>query len=140
MTELVELEDGSDERRETPLERLDRNLTELVSELRVVSIGVQVTFAFLLIVPFSAGFRNVTAAERYVYFAILVVTAAAAGLLIAPTALHRLLFRERDKLFIVHAGNRMAIGGIACLTVAMTGILGLISGHLFGLAAGPSAS
>jgi Family of unknown function (DUF6328) len=123
-------------RRETELERVDRNLMELLSELRVVSTGVQVLFAFLLIVPFSAGFHQVSAGARYLYFGILLTTAVAAGLLIAPTALHRLVFRRDDKRHLIEIANRMAIAGIGCLTVAMSGILTLISGELFGWAAG----
>jgi Family of unknown function (DUF6328) len=123
-------------RNETDLERMDRNFNELLSELRVVATGVQVLFAFLLIVPFSAGFHNLSTGERYFYFGILLATAAAAGLLIAPTALHRLIFRLGDKPFLVAVANRMAIAGIVCLLLAMTGILTLLSGHLFGWIAG----
>jgi hypothetical protein len=123
-------------RNETELERIDRNLNELLSELRVVATGVQVLFAFLLIVPFTVGFGRLATGERYVYFAILLATAAAAGLLIAPTALHRLVFRQGDKPYLITASNRMAIAGIVCLMLAMTGILTLLSGHLFGWVAG----
>jgi hypothetical protein len=119
-------------RRETELERVDRNLGELLQELRVLFTGVQLLFGFLLIVPFSAHFSRVAGWERYLYFAVLITAAAAAGLLIAPTALHRLLFRQGDKPHLVETANRMAIAGIAFLTLAMTGILTLISGVLFG--------
>src|SRR5690348_5802843 len=74
--------------------------------------------------------------ERYLYLGILIFAAAAVGLLIAPTAMHRLLFRQGDKLHLVRVANRMAIGGIACLAVALTGIVALISGYLFGWVAG----
>jgi hypothetical protein len=87
-------------------------------------------------VPFSAGFSRLGTGERYLYFAILLTTASAAALLIAPTALHRLIFRQGDKLFLVTTANGMALGGIACLMHAMTGILSLLSGHLFGWVAG----
>ena len=123
-------------RNETELERVDRNFNELLGELRVIATGVQVLFAFLLIVPFSVGFGQLGTAERYLYFAILLATAAAAGLLIAPSSLHRLIFRQGDKPYLVSTANRMAISGIACLMFAMTGILGLLSGHLFGWIAG----
>jgi Family of unknown function (DUF6328) len=123
-------------RNETELERMDRNFNELLSELRVVATGVQVLFAFLLIVPFSVGFADLTRGERYLYFAILLATAAASGLLIGPTSLHRLVFRRGDKPYLVHAANLMAISGIVCLAFAMTGILTLLSGHLFGWVAG----
>jgi hypothetical protein len=79
---------------------------ELLTELRVVSTGVQVLFAFLLFVPFSAGFGRIAGAERYPYFGILLTTAAAAALLIAPTALHRLVFRCGDTQHLTEAANR----------------------------------
>jgi hypothetical protein len=123
-------------RRETDLERADRNLNELLQELRVVSIGVQVLLGFLLIVPFSNGFSDVSNGERYVYLGILLVVAVAAGLLTAPTSLHRLIFRLGDKPYLVETSNRLAIIGIAFLSVAMAGILGFIAGHVFGLGAG----
>jgi hypothetical protein len=123
-------------RNETELERVDRNLNELLAELRVAATGVQVLFGFLLIVPFSNGFGGLTHGERYFYFAILLATAAAAAMLIAPTALHRLVFRQGDKPYLIRVANRMAITGMVCLMLAMTGILTLLSGHLFGWAAG----
>jgi hypothetical protein len=118
-------------RNETDLERVDRNFQELLQELRVVSIGVQVLLGFLLIVPFSAGFGRVSEAERYLYFGVLLAVTVAAGLLIAPTALHRLIFQRGDKPYLVETSNRFTIIGIAFLTLAMTGILGFISGTLF---------
>jgi len=127
-------------RRETDLERADRNLAELLQELRVVSIGVQVLLGFLLIVPFSAGFVHVTTSERYLYLGVLLTVAIAVGLLIAPTSLHRLIFRQGDKHYLVDTANRLALVGIACLAVAMTGILGFISGWLFGPPAGAAVA
>src|SRR3954453_10030368 len=90
-----------DGRNETPLERCDRNLAELLQEVRVVQTGVQVLFAFLLTIPFSARFKEVTDFQTGVYFATLMVTAGAAVLLIAPTSWHRLLFRRGDKEHLV---------------------------------------
>jgi Family of unknown function (DUF6328) len=127
-------------RRETELERADRNLAELLQELRVVSIGVQVLLGFLLIVPFSAGFVDLTTGERYLYLAILLTVAVSAGLLIAPTSLHRLIFRQGDKHYLVDTSNRLALVGIGCLTVAMIGILTFISGHLFGWVLGAAVA
>src|SRR5436309_2678074 len=88
-----------------------------------VGTGVQVIFAFLLIVPFSAGFAHVTGWERYLYVAALLLTAAAAGLLIAPTSLHRLIFRRGDKPYLVAVANHLTVAGIGCLALAMTRIL-----------------
>ncbi|HYZ28571.1 MAG TPA: DUF6328 family protein [Thermoleophilaceae bacterium] len=133
---VVEMETRELLRNETELERVDRNLNELLGELRVVGTGVQVLFAFLLIVPFSAGFHELARGERYLYLAILLTTAASSALLIAPTALHRLIFRQGDKPYLIATANRMAIAGIVCLGAAMCGILALLSGHLFGWVAG----
>ena len=136
VTHVVPFDRPVQHRDETELERVDRNLNELLSELRVVATGVQVLFAFLLIVPFSVGFHQLSSAQRYVYFAVLLSTAASAVLLIAPMSLHRLIFRQGEKSYLVETANWMAIAGIACLAVAMTGILGLLSWHLFGWLAG----
>jgi Family of unknown function (DUF6328) len=122
-------------RNETPLERCDRNLAELLQEVRVVQTGVQVLFAFLLTVPFSAGFRRVTDFQTYVYFATLLVTAAAAVLLIAPTSWHRLLFRRGHKEYLVQVANTCALAGLGCVAISMTGVVLLVSDVLFGSAA-----
>lgn len=123
-------------RHETHLERLDRNLEEMTGELRVVVTGVQVLFAFLLIVPFNAGFAHVGGFERTVYFVTLVLTALAAVCTIAPSAEHRFLFRHDDKQHIVFSSNRVVIAGLAFLALAMCGCLLLVTTKLFGVTAG----
>lgn len=123
-------------RHETQLERLDRNLEEMTGELRVVVTGVQVLFAFLLIVPFNAGFAHVGDFERTVYFVTLVLTALAAVCTIAPSAEHRFLFRHDDKHHIVFSSNRVVIVGLVCLALAMCGCLLLVTTKLFGVTAG----
>jgi hypothetical protein len=127
-------------RHETPLERLDRNLEELTGELRVVVTGVQVLFAFLLIVPFNSGFAHVGDFERVVYFVTLVLAALAAVCTIAPSAEHRLLFRHDDKRHIVFRSNRVVILGMTCLALAMCGCLLLVTTKLFGVTAGALAA
>src|SRR3954470_23935070 len=102
-------EDANDGREETEKERLDRNLIELLNELRVALPGVQVLFAFLLAVPFNQRFAEVTDFQRDVYFATLMCTAVATALLLAPSTLHRIQFRQDDKKFIVSSANRYAI-------------------------------
>lgn len=77
-------EQSHDNRDETELERLDRNTSELVQEMRVAAVGIQVLFAFLLVVPFQTGWKHVTGFERYDYFVTLVCIAIATVLLIAP--------------------------------------------------------
>jgi hypothetical protein len=120
------------ERNETDLERLDRNLVELLQELRVAQTGVQVLFAFLLTVPFSNRFRTLGGFERGTYFTALVCSLIASVLLIAPTSFHRLLFRMRQKEYMVETANRLALGGLAFIAVAMTAVMLLIAEVMFG--------
>ncbi|MEA2334257.1 MAG: hypothetical protein QOG40_747 [Solirubrobacteraceae bacterium] len=131
---------GGDGRPETPLQRLDRNLEELTGELRVVVSGVQVLFAFLLIVPFNAGFAGVGPFERTVYFVTLLCSAFAALCTIAPAAYHRVLFRSDDKRHVVFLANRMVIVGLVFLALAMCGALLLVTTKLFGATAGAITS
>jgi hypothetical protein len=121
----------SSPRDETSAERADRNLNELLQELRVALPGVQVLFAFLLTVPFAQGFTRIDDFQRGLYFGVLISTAVATALLIAPTAYHRLLFQMRDKENLVHVSNRLAIIGLAVLAISLTGAVLLISDILF---------
>src|SRR6478672_10631983 len=122
-------------REETEEERLDRNLGELLQELRVALPGVQVLFAFLLAVPFQQGFAKITDFQKDVYFATLLLTALSAALLISPSAYHRLTFRMQQKDHLVFLANRFTIAGLACLALAMTGAIVLITDVLFGATA-----
>jgi cation transport ATPase len=122
-------------REESEGERLDRNLAELLQELRVALPGVQVLFAFLLAVPFQQGFKDITAFQEKAYFVTLLLTAISAALLISPTSYHRMTFRRRQKKHLISVANRLAIAGIACLALAMTGAITLITDVLFGTAA-----
>ena len=136
-TERVRGDDGSgDGRPETPLQRLDRNLEEMTGELRVVVTGVQVLFAFLLIVPFNTGFAGVGPFERAVYFVTLLCSAFAALCTIAPAAYHRVLFRSDDKRHVVFVANRIVLVGLVFLALAMCGALLLVTTKLFGAAVG----
>ncbi|MGH2912817.1 MAG: DUF6328 family protein [Solirubrobacteraceae bacterium] len=128
--------DASPERRETGAERLDRNLEEMTGELRVVVTGVQVLFAFLLIVPFNTGFEHVDGFERAVYFITLILAALSAACTIAPSAQHRFLFRHDDKQHLVFLSNRIVIAGLAFLALAMCGSLLLVATKLFGAVVG----
>ena len=114
-------------------ERVDRELIELLNELRVALPGVQVLFAFLLIVPFTEGFRTVDQTARYVYFGCLLAAAAASALLIAPSSIHRLRFRDPDKEEVLLTSNRLLIAGSVFLALAMTGTVFLIGEVMFGL-------
>jgi hypothetical protein len=122
-------------RNETPLQRCDRNLVELLQEVRVVQTGVQVLFAFLLIAPLSARFDRVGAVQEIEYFTSLMAAGAAAVLLMAPTAYHRILFRLGDKEYLVAMSNRYTLAGLALVGVAMLGSLMFVSDVLFSTAA-----
>jgi uncharacterized protein DUF6328 len=122
-------------REESEGKRLDRNLAELLQELRVALPGVQVLFAFLLAVPFQQGFKEITGFQEKVYFITLLLTAISAALLISPTAYHRMTFRRQQKKHLVFIANRLAIAGISALALAMTGAVVLITDVLFGAVA-----
>jgi hypothetical protein len=119
-------------RHETEKERLDRNMSELLQELRVALPGVQVLFAFLLTVPFQQGFSKATPFQKDVYLVTLLLTAVATALLIAPSAYHRLEFRQDDKKHIVLVANKFAIAGFAVLAAAMTSAVLLVTDYLYG--------
>jgi Family of unknown function (DUF6328) len=119
-------------RDESDEERLDRNLGELLQELRVALPGVQVLFAFLLAVPFQRNFDRISAFDKRVYFGILLCTAISAALLIAPSAYHRLTFRYQQKRRLVLLANRFAIAGLSFMALAMTGAIMLVTDVLFG--------
>ncbi|MCW3067923.1 MAG: hypothetical protein JWL67_548 [Solirubrobacterales bacterium] len=116
---------------ESEAERINRNLTELLGELRVAIPGVQVLFAFLLTVPFSQRFASVGPFERDVYLVTLLLTAIASALLIAPSAYHRIEFRLGDRPHIVVVAHRLTLAGFAFLALAMTGAVLLITRYLF---------
>jgi hypothetical protein len=120
-------------REETESERVDRNLGELLGELRVALPGVQVLFAFLLVVPFNQRFATVSSFDKNVYFVTLLCTTAASLFLIAPSVHHRISFRLQDKEHIVLVANRLAIAGLGFLAVAMTGVILLVTDFLFGV-------
>jgi Family of unknown function (DUF6328) len=123
---------GDASRDESEHERLDRNLDEMTGELRVVVTGVQVLFAFLLIVPFNTGFEHIGGFERAVYIVTLLLAAASAVCTIAPSAQHRWVFRHDDKRHLVFSANRMVIVGMGFLALAMCGCLLLVTTKLFG--------
>jgi hypothetical protein len=118
-------------RHETEEERLDRNLQELLQELRVALPGVQVLFAFLLVVPFNQRFPDITNFQQTIYFVTLLLATGATAFLIAPTVHHRVQFREQDKERIVMTANRFTIVGMALLAAAMTGAILLITDLLY---------
>jgi uncharacterized protein DUF6328 len=120
--------------------RLDRELIELLNEIRVALPGVQVLFAFLLTVPFTQRFGETDDLQRDVYFAVLLLSALATALLMAPTAFHRLRFRKRDKNALVLFGNRMALTGMSVLSLAISGAVFLVGDFVFSRPTGIAAS
>jgi hypothetical protein len=125
--ELIEEKTG-----ESEYERTARELGELLQELRVALPGVQVLFAFLLTVPFSTRFGSVTPLQEAIFFATLVCTALSAGLLLAPSAHHRLLWRQHAREHRLRVANRFAITGMILLALAMMGTVFVITDVLFG--------
>jgi predicted neutral ceramidase superfamily lipid hydrolase len=120
---------------ETHKERIDRELIELLNELRVALPGVEVLFAFLLTLPFSQRFGQLTPLQRNTYYATFLCTAVASIFLIAPTAYHRIRWRRYDKERMLFTANRQAITGVAFLALAVGGAVFLISDMLFGVPA-----
>jgi len=116
---------------ETHEERVNRELIELLNELRVALPGVQVLFAFLLAVPFSQRFEQVTELQRDTYMVALLSTLAGSVFLIAPTAYHRIRFRDRDKEALLQISNSFAIVGMICLAIGMTSVVFLVTDLIF---------
>ena len=129
MSEPEKHEDRSEESQD---QRVNRELIEFLNELRVALPGIQTLFAFLLIVPFSNRWNVTTDFQRDAYIVAVLATALSTLLLIAPSAHHRLLFREGDKEHMLQFGNRCAIAGVAMLAVAMTTVLYLIVAVVLG--------
>ena len=116
---------------ETHEERVNRELIELLNELRVALPGVQVLFAFLLAVPFSQRFAETTELQRDTYMVALLSTLAGSVFLIAPTAYHRIRFRDRDKEALLKISNTFAIVGVAFLAIGMTAVVFLVTDMIF---------
>jgi uncharacterized protein DUF6328 len=116
---------------ESRRERVNRELIELLNELRVALPGVQVLFAFLLAVPFSAGWDKVTSFQKDVFFATLIATAISTACFIVPTAYHRINFRKREKENILLVSNKFAIAGIMFLALSMIGVIVLITDVIY---------
>lgn len=119
-----------DERPETPEQRDDRNLLELLQELRVAGLGVQVLFGFLLAIPFTTRFSALSTDQRDLYVTTLLLAALAALLLLAPVAFHRILFRQHQKEFLVKAANVLAILGLATVGLAVSATVALVLSYV----------
>jgi predicted membrane channel-forming protein YqfA (hemolysin III family) len=119
------------ERDETEPERSDRNLVELLQEVRVVQTGVQILFGFLLTVAFQPKFKTLSSFQRADYFGTLVSAATTLIMLTAPTSWHRILFRQGDKAHLVKVANRFTMVGLATMGLTTIGVVMLLSDVVF---------
>ena len=126
----MEQADASDPRDESEAERDDRNLAELLQELRVAGLGVQVLFGFLLSLPFTNRFSRLSQGQRELYLGTLVLAAVATALLLGPVAYHRLVFRQGQKERLVRAANVMAVAGLAAVGLAVSAAVLLVTGYV----------
>jgi hypothetical protein len=113
-------------RRETEAERIDRNLGELLQELRVAGLGVQVLFGFLLAMPFTNTFGSLDPEQHRLYVVDLLLAALATALLTGPVAYHRIVFRRHQKQDLLRAANVMALAGLVCVALAISGAVLLV--------------
>ncbi|MBV9334259.1 MAG: hypothetical protein JO243_00060 [Solirubrobacterales bacterium] len=120
-----------DGRDETELERSDRNLAELLQEVRVVQTGVQILFGFLLTIAFQPKFEKLSGFQKGVYLGTLVAAATTLIMLTAPTSWHRILFRQGDKEHLVRVANRFTVLGLAAMGFTMVGVVLLLSDIAF---------
>jgi putative flippase GtrA len=123
-------------RAETEAQRDDRNLAELLQEVRIAGLGVQVLFGFLLAIPFTTRFVRLSPAQRDLYLTALLLAALSTGLLLSPVAYHRLVFRRRQKESLVRAANVLAILGLVAVGLSITASVALVLSYVAaGLAA-----
>ncbi|MFD5178054.1 DUF6328 family protein [Nocardia sp. NPDC058379] len=123
-------------RGETETQRLDRNWSSLLQELRVVQTGVQLLTGFLIVLPFQPRFDAIGTPARVLYLVIVTASISATVLLVAPVAGHRLLFRRHRKDWLVATTNQLALGGVMLLGIALVGVAVL----LFDVVVGPVAA
>jgi thiosulfate reductase cytochrome b subunit len=114
------------DKNESEQERLTRNFNELLQELRVTQTGVQILTGFLLTLPFTDRFKDLDSVQRSAYLGVLVGSVVATGLIIAPVAFHRALFRQGQRPWLVKAANRAARAGLAALALTTSGVVWLV--------------
>ncbi|MGB7052510.1 MAG: DUF6328 family protein [Acidimicrobiales bacterium] len=117
-------------RQESDAERTNRNVAELIQELRVAGLGVQVLFGFLLALPFTTQFARLTHAQRRLYMADVVFAALSVALLVGPVAFHRIVFRQHEKEELLRAANIMAGAGLMTVALAVSGAVLLIMSYV----------
>jgi uncharacterized protein DUF6328 len=112
-------------------EKRDRQMIELLNELRVALPGVQILLGFLLTVPFAQGFQRVTSTQKTLFYAALLATAASTACLIAPSATHRLRFHKNDRAYLIETANKYLIAGLVFLAIAIILALVMITDVLY---------
>lgn len=117
---------GPDGRRETPVEKLDRNWSEILQELRVTQTGIQILTGFLLTVPFQQRFTELTSTQKLLYLVLVVLAAVTTGLMVAPVSLHRWLFRRRAKSSLVRSADVFMRVGLVTLSLVVAGVVLLV--------------
>ncbi|MGO4257419.1 DUF6328 family protein [Marmoricola sp. RAF53] len=120
-------------------DRLTRNWNELLQEIRVIETGVQILTGFLLTVPFSQRFGDLTGFQRNLYLVVLSGSVATTALVVAPVAFHRALFRHRKRYWLVEAANRCARVGLVMTAMTSSGVLFLVFDVVAGTAVGVAA-
>jgi Family of unknown function (DUF6328) len=123
-------EEAPDDRSKEERKR-DRQMMELLNELRVALPGVQILFAFLLTVPFSARYGDLSFFQRDVYYGTLICTALSTACLIAPSSAHRLRFHQSERAWIIESANTLSIAGLVFLSLAIVGAVLLITDMMF---------
>jgi uncharacterized protein DUF6328 len=113
-------------RGETPLQRADRNMLEMLQELRVAQTGIQILFAFLLSLSFTERFGRIDEVQRWTYVVTLLMTTLTTGLLVAPAAVHRILFARNVKQAVVRIGQRLFVAGLVALALTLMGAVLLV--------------
>jgi hypothetical protein len=112
-------------------EKRDRQMLELLNELRVALPGVQILFAFLLTAPFAQGFQRITDTQKSLYYAALLATPASTVCLIAPSATHRLRFHQSDRTFVIESANRLMIAGLVFMGIAIVLAVAMVTDYLY---------
>src|SRR5262249_51871071 len=124
------MDDERLERDETPMERSNRQLIELLNELRIVLPGITVLLGFLLAVPFARGWTRVTTFQRDVFIVAFLSTAVSVAFLIAPSSYHRIRFRHGDRERMLTVGNRLSIAGITAAAVSLAAVVLLVTDYV----------
>ena len=125
-----------DERKETATERADRNWDELLQELRVTQTGIQILSGFLLTLPFQQRFSALDGLLRAVFLIAVTLATVSTGLIVAPVAAHRLLFRKHHKIQLVEMSDKLAKAGLSCLGLTVVTVVALVFGFVLGETAG----